>query len=80
MVLEGRLVKPDVTSLVGMLKNDLLVILFELLPACDMCKLANLAELITNSTLHAQIVAWVFSLGLGKALGHYQVLRGIGPD
>jgi hypothetical protein len=61
LVLEGRLVKPDVTSLVGILKNDLLVILFKLLLACDMCKLANLAELITSSTLHTKIVARGFS-------------------
>ena len=61
-VLEGCLIKPDVTSLVGMLENGLLVLLFMLLPACNMCKLANLGELITNSTLHAKIVAKEFSV------------------
>ncbi len=35
LVLEGRLVKPDITGLVGMFKDGHLVVLFKHLPARD---------------------------------------------
>jgi len=61
LVFEGRLVKPDITCLICMHEDGLLVILFKCLPARNMSELTDLAELIASFSLHTEFVARGFS-------------------
>ena len=64
LILECCLVKPDITGLVGMLKDGLLVVLFKNLLARNTNKLADMAEFVTSSALNTEFVAKRFAFEL----------------
>jgi hypothetical protein len=64
LVLEGCFVKQDITGLVGMLMDGLLVVLFKNLLARNTNKLADMAEFVTSSALNTEFVAKRFAFEL----------------